>query len=365
MKPAHARRIPCIVLLLCGFCALSSRSAAQSQGVPSGNNDGATYIVFDPPNASSTTVTGINDAGDIVGYFQDSQTNATRGFVRGRAGNIIVFDAAPNASETTPAAINAAGDVAGFFFDPVIGIRSFLRDAQGVTTTFDVPQPNPSSHEVGFAMAIDNSGVIAGFIIPCPGCDTWVGFVRDRQGNITSFESIPHGSVPTSINERGDVAGITSPFFPSQEGFLRDRSGLMTVFDAGGNGPGPKAHPLGINNRGDVAGYYYDSQSRTIRGFQRDRSGNITTFDASANASATIPSALNDSGKIVGDFTDATGTPHNFLLDSHGTITVFDVPNAFTAHADSINNRGDVAGYGYFLATNRNRGFVRVAGPNN
>jgi hypothetical protein len=133
-------------------------------------------------------------------------------------------------------------------------------------------------------MAIDNRGDIAGFIIPCPLADTWVGFVRDHQGEITTFAPIAHGSVPTGINQRGDITGVTSPYYPAQDGFVRDPKGVMTVFDAGGEGPGPKAHPVGINNRRNITGYFFDSESDTTRGFLRDAKGKITIVDAAGAA---------------------------------------------------------------------------------
>jgi hypothetical protein len=332
---------------------------AQSQFPPSA--DRASYVLFDVPKAVSTKVVGINNSGEVTGYFQDSPSGAARGFVRGPNGKITVFDASGGASETMPAAINDPGDVAGFFFDAA-GIHSFLRNAHGKITVFDVPQLSSATPPIGFAMTLDNRGDIAGFIIPCPGCDTWVGFVRDQQGDITTFAPIVHGSVPTGINERGDITGVTSPFYSSQEGFVRDRDGTMTVFDAGGTGPGPKAHPVGINNRGNIAGYYYDSQSGTTRGFERDSKGTISVFDAGASALGTQPAGINDSGEIVGDFSDVTGG-HNFLRDSKGNITVFDVPNTSGVHAVSVNNRGDIAGYFLDATTGQTRGFVRIANP--
>jgi hypothetical protein len=293
----------------------------------------------------STTVVSINNSGEVTGYFQDSSSGATRGFVRELNGDITVFDASEGASRTMPAAINDPGDVAGFFFD-VIGVHSFLRNAQGNITVFDVPRPSPILPPIDFAMAIDNRGDIAGFIIPCPGCDTWVGLVRHRQGDITTFVANSKGSVPTCINERGDIAGTTSPYYLSQDGFVRDRKGVMTVFDAGGEGPGPRAYPVGINNRGTITGYFYDSQSGTTRGFLRDSKGTITVFDG-------IPVAINDADEIVGD---------NFLRDNKGNLTFFNVPNTSNEHAVSINNRGDVAG-NFVDATAKTRGFVRIANP--
>jgi hypothetical protein len=132
----------------------------------------------------------------------------------------------------------------------------------------------------------------------------------------------------------------------SQDGFVRDRKGVITVFDVG-DGLGPRAYPLGINNRGTITGYFYDSQSDTERGFMRDSKGIITVFDGK-------PVAINDADEIVGD---------NFLRDSKGNVTVFTVPNSSGTHAVSVNNRGDVAGSFLDATTGQTRGFVRIANP--
>jgi len=179
--------------------------------------------------------------------------------------------------------------------------------------------------------------------------------VRHRQGDITTFVANSNGSVPTGINEWGDIVGVTSPFYSVQDGFVRDRKGVMTVFDIGA-GPGPRAYPVGINNRGDITGYFYDSRSNGGGGFLRDSKGTITVFVG-------MPAAINDADEIVGDFGNATGV-HNFVRDNRGNFTVFDVPNASgVAHATSINNRGDVAGYFVDATTGKTRGFVRIANP--
>lgn len=363
MKATPVHRVGCVVLLI-SFCLVTSHSAAQSQDpAPSG----PTYIIFDVPNALSLTVTGMNNAGAIVGSFVDSQTGNTRGFVRGSDGSITVFDAVANTSETVPAGINDAGDIAGSFFDPsTSGDSSFLRHADGEITTFGVPQAFQVLRPSIIAMVIDNGDAIAGFIHPDIGGDTRFGFVRDVQGNITSFPPLSPGQPTprifvTCINERGDLAGLTGLL--NRDGFVRDREdGVITVFDLGNAGTN-RANPVGINNRGDVAGSFLAMQGGQFqtRGFVRTSDGNVTTFDSP------LPSAINDSGEIVGEgCSDATGS-HLCLRDPNGTLTLFDVPNASVgdAVASVINNRGDVAGSFIDATTLNTHGFLRIANPSN
>jgi probable HAF family extracellular repeat protein len=56
----------------------------------------------------------------------------------------------------------------------------------------------------------------------------------------------------------------------------------------------------------------------------------------------TRANGINASGQIVGDYSDAAGHGHGFLLD-HGSYTTLDVPSSIFTEAHAINlgpNRG-------------------------
>ena len=95
--------------------------------------------VFDASNASSTSGTSINAAGDVLGYFSDaSQNGQLRGFIRAPGGNFTVFNLpAPNVGNTF--GINNAGTMMGYFSDASQGgkTRSFVRDSNGEIRIFD------------------------------------------------------------------------------------------------------------------------------------------------------------------------------------------------------------------------------------
>lgn len=299
------------------------------------------FTVFDVPDAATTYPVSINNVGDVAGWFCPSGYTycddvIKRGFVREYNGNIATFDGIPTS-------INDAGTVAGFLFDTG-EFHCFLRDHKGNITVFDVPQPFPPNPFVAIAVAINNQGDVAGYLIPCPLCDTYQGFIRDQQGGITTFV-IPKGLEPTSINARGDITGHTASYYVPEEGFVRDRNGDITVFDVAGAGClGPLADPVSINNAGDVAGWFTDVQDCRLRGFVRTRKGSIAVFDAVPNASGTTIASINEKGDVVGAFSDVTYSAHQFLRGHKGNITVFDIPNALLATSVSINNLDDVTG---------------------
>jgi hypothetical protein len=119
---------------------------------------------------------------------------------------------------------------------------------------------------------------------------------------------------------------------------LLNRRGFRTVEVPGAS----ETRPLGINNRGQIAGWYLDRDG-TPHGFLRDRDGGIMTIDAPG---ATVTAALDvdDRGRTVGVYVDAAPRFHGFLRDADGTITTIDFPGADDTQVTGINNRGQLAG---------------------
>ncbi len=70
-------------------------------------------------------------------------------------------------------------------------------------------------------------------------------------------------------------------------------------------------HAWGINNAGQIVGYYYDS-SNAEHGFLYN-GGAYTTLNGPLGAGGTQAYGINDAGQIVGDYTDSSGTQHGFL----------------------------------------------------
>ena len=84
------------------------------------------------------------------------------------------------------------------------------------------------------------------------------------------------------------------------------------------------------NNRGQVVGFYVDAQG-TWRSFVKDRHGRVTTF-AVPGAQATLAAGINDRGQIAGTYYDPgftigdgnpppPGTVHGFIRQPGGRIT--------------------------------------------
>ena len=97
-----------------------------------------------------------------------------------------------------------------------------------------------------------------------------------------------------------------------------------------------------------------------MHGFVRDRNGNTSAFDPPGSLE-TIPTAINDSGQVVGRFMNSESPGHGFLRNSDGTFDDFDLPGSFFTNPNAINNSGEVVGYAVFNIDSNiiSRGFVR------
>jgi uncharacterized membrane protein len=118
--------------------------------------------------------------------------------------------------------------------------------------------------------------------------------------------------------------------------------------------PGRKTMASSINNRGAIVGDFF-----TGGGFKRDADG-VFEFPLAGY----YPSAINDSGVIVGQY-DVGLHSHGFLLTGgvHGTYTTVDVPPGPDTLIYGINNLGDFAGYTGDLSTiGQTHGFVSIGG---
>jgi hypothetical protein len=138
----------------------------------------------------------------------------------------------PGGAPVFPVSINAVGAITGYFQDPPTSDfrDGFVRDAGGTVTTIRVPNfffflTQPSS--------INDVGAITGNYVRDLLLDN-SGFVRDPQGNITSFD--PPGSLsttPSSINAGGVITGYY--VLNGTHGFLRYADGSIISFDLPGS----------------------------------------------------------------------------------------------------------------------------------
>jgi sugar lactone lactonase YvrE len=292
----------------------------------------------------------INTGGSIAGIYIDPNS-IMRGFVRAADGTISTFDV-PNSAAATgtyPFSINAGGDIAGMYYGTKPAYHGFLRTADGKITTFDVPGASGATHRGSTAISINAAREITGFYTDDNAARH--GFLRAADGKITTFDApgaaadYQLGTLPLSINSAGDITGTYSDANYIYHGFIRAANGAFTapidMPNAAKSAGGPNMSnlagtlPISINTKGDITGIYVDSK-RVHHAFVIPAGGTASTFDApnvGANLmiSGTMPFSINSSGAISGTYVDINGILHGFLRASNGMLTSpIDAPGAAT-----------------------------------
>ena len=277
------------------------------------------FTSFDPPGSIATNADGINANGDVVGWYMDS-TGTQHGYLLS-AGSYTTIDY-PGALATIARAINDQGDIVGTHVDavglPGGGIHGFLLQ-QGAFTALDFP-----GHLNTIAQRINNRGQVVGCYHDTDTMGTMHGFLLS-DANFTALStpaSMSNGLMPDGLV----VAGLYTDMM----------TGLGHGYLASGDNLAPFDFPFGtstqvwdMNDSGELVGIYTDSTKKT-HGFLLRLSDAIATFGVSPQspmngvfdfASIDFPGAtltqavgINSRGDIVGGYKDSAGTMHGFLL---------------------------------------------------
>jgi probable HAF family extracellular repeat protein len=163
-------------------------------------------------------------------------------------------------------------------------------------------------------------------------------------------------SYAMAINNRSQVVGYSSLtyYFPQQHAFLYS-NGVMQDLGTLAGIYGNFSEATGINNRGEIVGvsdtvsgirhafFYQDRQMRDI--------GSLSGQFSQANA-------INDHGKIVGQFATTGIFPYHAFLYSGGHTQDLGTLGGACSVADSINNRGQIVGYSFTVGTTTEHAFL-------
>jgi len=274
-------------------------------------------------------------AGDTSAAFDSQESGGPeqqrRRHQNGRHQNELTFTQIdfPGATNTVTVGINDPGQIVGFFIDSGAATHSYLLD-NGAFTQIDVPGATETN-----ALGINDCGQIVGSFGPV-GAEH--GFLLDK-GVFTQID-FP-GSTRTlafGINKRGQIVGSFADVGGIAHGFLLD-DGVFTQIDVPS---APQTLAFGINDRGKIVGEVLDAGGVLINGFLLD-DGVFTRIDF-PGAARTAATGINDRGQIVGEFAVAGGNvARSFLLDD-GVFIPIDAPDAIATTASGINNRAQIVG---------------------
>jgi uncharacterized membrane protein len=247
-----------------------------------------------PGGATSTDAAGISDSGTIVGSYFDG--SVTHGFIL-KQDKYTAFDVpVPGVVTTAPNGINDGGDIVGFYqtipVPPRASNHGFILQGS-VLTTLDPPGATGS-----FALGINNLGEIVGRFVDVLG--TSHGFLRERDAFITIDVPGALSTAASGINDLGVIVGSYTGSDGRSHGFVKNGS-AFTSFDV----PFPHSDMSvnGINDLDQIVGNYFDSLIGSSHGFIF-ANGEFTSFDFPSlpldKVHFTDLLGINDLGEIVG-----------------------------------------------------------------
>jgi probable HAF family extracellular repeat protein len=140
-----------------------------------------------------------------------------------------------------------------------------------------------------------------------------------------NYNASPFGTVAMGINNKGNIVGYY--YFENSDrakGFIYSNGNYTTLDDPLGV---LGTFALGINNKDEIVGFYYDSLHRQ-NGFLFSN-GNYTTLDDPLDINGTYATGINDASGIVGSYLSngfnsdggfQASTGHGFLVSEHGSL---------------------------------------------
>jgi hypothetical protein len=222
-----------------------------------------TYVKLMVPNSTSTAILGVNDLGDLVGFYRKSD-GSSHGFIWYHTNVVKTIDRPNAGNSTVPFGINKAGTVVG---------QSGFGGWVWVNGTFSTmnPTPKPNAGACCWSVTgIANSGVIAGYVFNADFFHAWY-----KAGTDEDFFTYPTGGTAqccdtfaTGVNSKNDMVGEERSGWFAKNIEANEGTGDSTekkptfITIKYPNTSGGNTVPFGVNNLRGVVGTYIDSSGK-------------------------------------------------------------------------------------------------------
>lgn len=227
--------------------------------------------------------------------------------------------------------------------------------------TFDVPG-TPVGTDVLGVEDINNLFEAAGYVQVVSGYQ-YFGWRRDINGTITDLnDPLSIGAQPytyaDTLNNRGTIAGFFYDTAAGQFSGFFLQNGTWKTYNVPGMPAGTDTTIYGLNDFGDFCGYYEQPPYSAAVPYVNVGGAIDTSFNI-PGSTGTYPYAINDRREIVGSWYDGTNTPHGFVREPGGGIRSYDAPGAGPLGTVllGINVRGWMSGH-FWDVNNHEHGFV-------
>ena len=300
-------------------------------------------IILEFPGATATFADFVNSAGNMFGSYIDTD-GIFQEFAYSSDGRYIAFDLANaenleffyvhgyNDAKTRVARGKVVGDVTRTYLGTFVdGLRELKVPDSVSTEGYNI---NQDGSVVGFYETPD--GRRHGFIAkPIEVVDKPV---FTTSGFNYTYESIDVPGVDflslTASSDYEDYAGYTKSADGEKEVAFTLIDGVFATYDFPGS---ENTYFFALGNNGDAAGYYEDSEGRH-RGIVL-QNGELRPYDFPGSVETEIYGISDATGKLTGNWTDASGVRRGFTGD-----IIVEYPGAVETFADFINSQGGMVG---------------------
>lgn len=290
----------------------SARPLAQSGPVvlhptPTTSAQYSFTVLGDAADRTFNQLLGINDLGKIAGYFGSGQsaTHPNKGYtISPYSDATFTNENFPGSAQTQVTGLNDMGKTVGFYVNAAGDNFGFWNKA-GHFASVSAPWAAGKTKTTQL-LGVNNEGLS-------------VGFYNDAQGNPHAFtyntktgafaKVMVAGAVTsmaTAVNDNGDVAGILTTAKKVTEGFLL-RGGVLELLAVHG---ASATQPFGLNDFDQVVGQF--TVGKATHGFL-EQNGKFATVDDPAGGGTTTVNGINNLGDLVGFYTDGAGNTDGFV----------------------------------------------------
>ena len=338
---------------------------------------------YDFPDAVQTEIYGISDAtGVLTGNWIDAD-----GVQRGFTGETILEF--PGATATFADFVNSAGNMFGSYIDADGIFQEYAYSSDGRYIAFDLA--NAENLEFFYVHGYNDAktrvarGKVVGDVtrtylgtfvdglreLKVPGSVSTEGYNINQDSSVVGFYETPdgrrHGFVANPIEvvnqpvfttsgfdytyESIDVPGVdflaltASSDYEDYAGYTKSEDGekyvgftlidgVFKTYDFPGS---QNTYFFALGNNGDAAGYYEDSEGHHRGIVLQD--GELRQYDFPGSVETEIYGISDATGKLTGNWTDASGVRRGFTGD-----IIVEYPGAAETFADFINSQGGMVG---------------------
>jgi hypothetical protein len=218
-------------------------------------------------------------------------------------------------------------------------------DSTSAATTYTYKAVNAPGASGTYVYAINNSGEIVGYITGGD-CSTTsdqssCGFV-DIKGKFTTVAcELENATDFFDISNKNEVIGAYS-YFGGVIGLIWEGDEACTAL--GDPNSSDFTEAWGVNDSGNIVGFYTDSAGN-YQGFEYLASTQTYTTISCSGWTITRAYAINDAGVIVGDVANSASGPFSGFVYRSGKCTIFNYPKAADTYARGINKSGEISGF--------------------